>query len=1840
MFSRFDSFNERLKTIQEFCNTANQFLKLEKVEIGGLRGKVLTQGVQKIHDLFKEYYSVFGTKTYDSTDPKELGFLKDVGKFNSKVWSLDRKLGAILTRAFDDCTASENVFKLLQIFGDLVQRSLIALELSDKMPLLVIKLNEEMEDAKKIFENQKTRIKSNKKPKLERNMPNVSGQVKFAEEIKIKISKSIKLFKNLNHPICYSTGAELVFKKYKEIVSDISSYEEETFSSWSARIEKKKKEELEIPLIVRVKENGTIKVNFSKGTLTLLNEVKHFKKEFPAWNLPSNAKEIFLRFEELRLYNNSLDKIADLYNYLKTETNEKEYKLFEGEIVKLDEILERAEKKMTWNSDDITEYLEKVLDIVSELNERIRQTQVNVIQITKLIGQWQTVPLFVRISNQQERPFIDLKNKEENKNTRYQGLEDVARKIVFLVGENEKLFEVDQDDEALRKAWNVYLRHIDTIVLEALLQTVAVSLGYLLDETDVKKNPSPLFCSKLQLFDPDIIFQPSLDKQMVGNFFDVAVELVDDIFNMASLIPRIGKQRNAGNDYCEAVKKHAELRVLRDDYINRVETVITKAKAKRDAYMEYSYLWLENKQEYLYFFLNYSRQLTNKEIDSLEENDKAIKKKKPTLAQFKEQIDHYESLHDELKQLPSTSNFESWFEVDITPFKTTVVTCTKRWSYLFKKHLLDHLVESLQELDAFIERADEVLLTQVHEGDYDGLIKVMEFLKLVRDRTRENDEMFEPLKDIKKLLRQYGVIVPEASVVQLNELPDKWINTKRLSLFTKQAVAPLQGMEIGKLKSRIEVYERTQRDYRNYFTQMRFYAYKCEAPYSILSEANYQLLKLENDIKELQSEAVLFDLSKPKFPLAVQCRKEIKMLKQLWDQTFLVRTAIEEWKLTLWINIDVENMDMECKKFAKDIRGFDKEMRDWNLFKGLETTVKNMLTSLRAVGELQNPAIRDRHWEQLVQATKVRFIMTDETSFADLLSLNLHNHEDEVQNIVDKACKEMAMEKMIKDLNSTWMNMEFEHEEHKRTGMMLLRASEDLIETLEENQVQVQNMLTSKFIGFFLDEISKWQKTLCLIDHVITLWFDVQRTWSHLESIFVGSEDIRLQLPVDSKRFDDTNAIFSTLLQEMTAVPNVIKATSREGLGVELEKIQANLSLCEKALAEYLEAKRLAFPRFYFASSADLLDILSNGNQPLLVARHLTKLFDAMAKLTMQEEDGNISNTAIKMTAKDGEEVDFYEPCVCEGQVEKWLNNLMQAMRATIRHQLMKAMASYEDNPREKWLFYFPAQVALAGTQIFWTSEVSSAFNRLEEGYENSLKDYYKKQIGQLNHLITLLLGNLSKGDRQKVMTICTIDVHSRDVVSKMITQKIESQLSFCWQSQLRHRWDTGDEDCYANICDAEFRYWHEYLGNTSRLVITPLTDRCYITLTQSLHLVMGGAPAGPAGTGKTETTKDLGRAIGMMVYVFNCSEQMDYKSCGNIFKGLSSTGAWGCFDEFNRITVEVLSVIAVQVKCIQDAIKEDKYTFDFMGMEIRMIATIGYFITMNPGYAGRAELPENLKILFRPCAMCVPDLRLICEIMLVAEGFLDARPLSRKFITLYKLCRELLSRQDHYDWGLRAIKSVLVVAGSLKRSDRERPEEQVLMRALRDFNLPKIVSDDNPVFLGLIGDLFPNLDVPRKRDQEFEKAVKHASCDLKLQPEESFIMKIVQLDELLAVRHSVFIVGESGTGKSQTWKTLYRTYQNLKKKPIYTDLNPKAVTNDELYGVINPATREWKDGLFSSIMRDLSNVTQDGPKWIVLDGDIDPMWIESLNTVMDDNKGSHPKKRIYKDIGLIGGRG
>lgn len=528
----------------------------------------------------------------------------------------------------------------------------------------------------------------------------------------------------------------------------------------------------------------------------------------------------------------------------------------------------------------------------------------------------------------------------------------------------------------------------------------------------------------------------------------------------------------------------------------------------------------------------------------------------------------------------------------------------------------------------------------------------------------------------------------------------------------------------------------------------------CEGVYGHCDYINNVLNEMEKQLGSLIISAKLFELPGPeRSSLVTVCRKESKLMKQLWDFVACVESCTDNWKGTAWKQIDVETMEQECKQFTKSIRLLDKEVRGWDPYIYLEDVLKNLITSMRAITELQNPAIRDRHWMELMKVTKlleeydkqelILFRTNPDTTLASLLKLNLHNHEEEVKNIVDKSVKEMHMEKTLVELDKTWSSMKFESEIHERTQLTLLRASEELIEALEDNQVQLQNLAASKHVKFFLREVTEWQQKLGNIDQISSSWFDVQRKWMYLENIFIGSEDIRTQLPEDATRFDVVDDRFKDILLKVGNNFHVLHITSIEDLLATLDSLADKLALCEKALNSYLECKRLAFPRFYFVSSTDLLNILSNGIRPEYVCRHLNKLYDSLANLQFKSK----SKTAVGMFSKENEYVEFGVPCECTGKVESWLSAITKTMQRTLHRLLDEAVHSYAGKAREQWIFNWPAQTSLCGTQIWWTTEMNLAFEALEEGYESSLKDYQKKQISQLNNLIMLLLlGNLTKG--------------------------------------------------------------------------------------------------------------------------------------------------------------------------------------------------------------------------------------------------------------------------------------------------------------------------------------------------------------------------------------------------------------------------------------------------------------------------------------------------------------
>jgi dynein heavy chain len=1162
--------------------------------------------------------------------------------------------------------------------------------------------------------------------------------------------------------------------------------------------------------------------------------------------------------------------------------------------------------------------------------------------------------------------------------------------------------------------------------------------------------------------------------------------------------------------------------------------------------------------------------------------------------------------------------------------------------------------------------------------DRDALIAVMETLNEVKSRNAEISLLVERSEACFEHLKEEKVPVTQM-VKKLQEAEELWEEVLNQVPVTDKAIIPITNKMAEKTEYEMEKYCRKFKILEMDFRAKKMWSYETgpKGAMEDMAEAHKEVEAEKKTMHEMSHLCEIFG-----YPSAIDDAKEymgmldgyLESMERLWGVIDTFQSIYFRAKDVLWREIDLEQVENVAKKQCKIVKKCDENVKFCKAFQELDKQTKDYLTVAPLMQQLSEPYIRDRHWAQLKEvlgdaATGFVSPLDDpDVLFGNLLDLNMQDSMDACDEICDAAMKEAKMEKQLAELEERWGatgTAEFQCTFYQDTDIPLLIMLEDDVDLLENDQLTVQGMLASRFVAQFEEEVSAWQKALANVGDVMTyVTSEIQRTWAYLEPLFMKSAEVQRELPEDAARFKDIDSDVKDMLKAMWEAKNIKTACNLDGLLEKCEEIVDQLNICKRSLKEFLDGRRRQFPRYYFTSEADLLDILSNGSTPAKIMHHTPKVYLQSKTFVLSEGDDVDPETgrpyAIGWRANVGKEDVPFEPRVAlVGKVEIYMQTLLDAQKLALFKCLQRSLVRYGELDRKDWVMHKnsepdamgivgrpedAAQIILLGLAINYVQEVEECFRDMGSGNPKAMEEYSKKQIDQLADLIKLTQSNITKPERQRVMACITMDAHSRDVILKTISSGFEDAGCFWWQSQLKHKYrkpPPGAPFMHANpelrgkmeeraeiaICDAILPYDYEYLGNGFRLVITPLTDRIYVTATQALNLKMGCAPAGPAGTGKTETTKDLANAAAKCVYVVNCSPEMDYKGLGNIFKGVASSGAWICFDEFNRLVPEVLSVCTVQFKSVCDGCKTESNECTIEGDAVFLNPSCGAFITMNPGYLGRSELPEGLKALFRPITVMVPDLVLICENFLMAEGFVEAKMLASKFYGLYSLLGALLSKQLHYDWGLRAVKSVLVVAGSFKRAEPDVTEEALLMRALRDFNIPKIVLEDEVIFFGLLGDLFPFCEnkprtvPPRKKDEELEHYVQEACIKIKNTPDEVFMLKVVQYSELLAIRHCVFLMGPAAAGKTQCWKTLQAARGLSGQKTMAYDVNPKSVTTKELYGYISMATREWKDGLLSSVMRSIGEIPDELPKWIMLDGDLDANWIESMNSVMDDNR-------------------
>jgi dynein heavy chain len=912
------------------------------------------------------------------------------------------------------------------------------------------------------------------------------------------------------------------------------------------------------------------------------------------------------------------------------------------------------------------------------------------------------------------------------------------------------------------------------------------------------------------------------------------------------------------------------------------------------------------------------------------------------------------------------------------------------------------------------------------------------------------------------------------------------------------------------------------------------------------------------------------------------------------------------------------------------------------------TSFKQHLPVIKA---LASKSLMPHHWVDIsieLGEEEKHLDPTDDLTLQHLLDLNASEHIEGLEAIATKAQKEYTLVCTLAGMKKDWETIAFEVKAYKTTGTYVVGGIDDIITLLDDHLVKTQTMRGSPNIGHILEECKDWERKLKYAQGFLDELISCQRTWMYLEPIF-GSEDIIRQLPNEARRFHSVDTLWKKTMADCFNDDNFMNnADPEKGLEGKFKQANAKLEEITKGLNDYLETKRLYFARFFFLSNDELLEILSQTKEPRAVQAHLGKCFEGINKVHF-EKDLKIS----RLISAEGEEIKIDtlidpESPANKGNVEKWLLELERIQWESIRTLTVGSIEDYLKTARKQWILNWPAQVVLAVSCVYWTKLVSES---LIAGGGPALLECNQRLDSQLREMVELVRGKLDKLQRKTLGALTTIDVHNRDVVSKMVDLDIQEVSHFEWMSQLRYYWEDAWKDCQgckkgwktlvARIVNAKCLYGYEYLGNTVRLVVTPLTDRCYRTMVGAVDLLYGGAPEGPAGTGKTETVKDLSKAMAIHCVVFNCSDGLDYLAMAKFFKGLAGCGSWCCFDEFNRINIEVLSVIAQQILLINEAKRANKEIFDFEGTRMKLNHNCNVFITMNPGYAGRAELPDNLKALFRPCAMMVPDYAMIGEIRLYSFGFEAARENAQKIVRVLQLSSEQLSSQKHYDYGMRAVNSILVAAGNLRELLGDDPlwdEARIVLRSINDVNLAKFLVEDLPLFHGITSDLFPGVKLPAADYTVLTQCLQDI-CDAGVQvaPNNTYFLenlatfqaKTIQLYEMVLVRHGVMVVGQTCSGKTAAIHNLAQamTKANIeghtelfKKVKIFT-INPKSVTSGQLYGLFDENTHEFVEGILAVTFRNCVRDTSPDRKWMMFDGPVDAVWIENMNTVLDDNK-------------------
>ncbi|XP_059138117.1 LOW QUALITY PROTEIN: dynein axonemal heavy chain 8 [Peromyscus eremicus] len=1867
IFGKFEAFCKRLEKITEMITIVQTYSALSNSTI---------EGIDIMAIKFKNIYQGIKKNQYDILDPRRTEFDTDFSDFMSKINTLEIQIQGFMNSIFGKILSSQQALQLLQRFQKL-NIPCLQLEINHTIEQILQCYVAELEATKKLYHSQKD------DPPLARNMPPIAGKILWVRQLYRRINEPITYFYK-NSEILSSSEGKAVIRQYNKISYVLVEFEVVYHTAWVKEISQLQYA-LQATLFVRHPETGKLLVNFDPKILEVVRETKcmiKMKLEVPEQAKKLLKLESKLKADKLYLqgllqyYDDLCQEVPSVFVNLMTPKMKKVESVLRQGLT----ILTWSSLML----ESFFHEVESVLDMFNQLLKKVNDLcEMHIDTVLKEIAKTLLISLsdsgatrvedMLTLNEMYTKEWADILNHksrhveeavkelisifEQIYEVKYTGkpakpVPEQRKHVVFgseteegdsldYEAETKEVDTNDKEDEFKKECKEVYA-FFSHQLLDSLQKATRLSLDTMKRRIFVgshgRKRSEDIISfikTEVHLAIPNVVMVPSLDdiQQAINRMIQFTLEVSRGVAHWGQQQVRRIKSIPNNTSRTGTDQNHPSTGKLLKREDRSFEEIIPARKLKNFYPGVAEHKDISKLVLLLSSSVNSLRKAANEALQDFQKyktlwtEDRDVKVKEflannPSLTEIRSEILHYATFEQEIDELKPIIVVGA-LELHTEPMKLALSIEAKAWKMLLCRYLNEEYKKKMSDMITFINEYLKKLSRPIR--DLDDVRFAMEALSCIRENEIQMDMTLGPIEEAYGILNRFEVEVTKEESEGVDTLRYSFNKLQSKAVSVQDELVQVQPKFKSNLLESVEVF---REDVIN-FTE----AYETEGPMvpnTPPQEASNRLQIFQANFDDLWRKFVTYSSGEQLFGLPVtdyevlhRIRKELNLLQKLYGLYDTVMGSISGYYEILWGDVDIEKINAELQEFQNRCRKLPKGLKDWQAFLDLKKRIDDFSESCPLLEMMTNKAMKQRHWDRISELTGTPFdVESDSFCLRNIMEAPLLKNKDDIEDICISAIKEKDIEAKLTQVIENWTNQNLSFAAFKGKGELLLKGTEsgEIITLMEDSLMVLGSLLSNRYNAPFKKNIQNWVFKLSTSSDIIEEWLVVQNLWVYLEAVFVGG-DIAKQLPQEAKRFQNIDKAWIKIMQRAHENPNVISCcVGDETMGQLLPHLHEQLEVCQKSLTGYLEKKRLLFPRFFFVSDPVLLEILGQASDSHTIQPHLPAVSDNINEVTFHAKD---YDRMMAVISREGEKIMLDTPVMAKGPVEIWLLDLLKVQMSSLHNIIRSAFYQISDSGflLLPFLHHFPAQVRLLGLKMLWTHDSEEALNNAKDD-RKIMQITNQKFLDILNTLISQTTHDLSKFDRVKFETLITIHVHQRDIFDDLVKMHIKSVTDFEWLKQSRFYFKEDLDQTVVSITDVDFIYQNEFLGCTDRLVITPLTDRCYITLAQALGMNMGGAPAGPAGTGKTETTKDMGRCLGKYVVVFNCSDQMDFRGLGRIFKGLAQSGSWGCFDEFNRIELPVLSVAAQQIYIVLTARKERKKQFIFSdGDCVDLNPEFGIFLTMNPGYAGRQELPENLKIQFRTVAMMVPDRQIIMRVKLASCGFLENVILAQKFYVLYKLCEEQLTKQVHYDFGLRNILSVLRTLGSQKRARPEDSELSTVMRGLRDMNLSKLVDEDEPLFLSLINDLFPGLQLDSSTYVELQAAVTNQVNLEGLINHPPWNLKLVQLYETSLVRHGLMTLGPSGSGKTAVITILMKSLTECGRPHREMRMNPKAITAPQMFGRLDTATNDWTDGIFSTLWRKTLKAKKGENIFLILDGPVDAIWIENLNSVLDDNK-------------------